>query len=215
MKLKNKINICIYSVITFAILGLIGNAAALGFIDVKNEDETYMYEKYTDNIRDNYIRSRLNLIDSVNKYISVIAPNSALNGDVLVDVCDEYDFDLKLALAQGHLESHFGTLGLAKKTNSVFNVGAFDNAGYNKINGLYKYKHPDYSVEPYVKLITTCYLSNKVTEKDLLFNFKNYQNKRYASSPNYEISLRGIYNNINQVVDIDKAYLEYTKHKII
>jgi flagellum-specific peptidoglycan hydrolase FlgJ len=214
-KLEKKINICVSLVIILTAISLICNAMTLGFINTRDPHEEYICEKYTDNIRDNYIRSRLNLIDSVNKYIYTIAPTAVLNGDVLVDVCSEYNFDLKFALAQGQLESHFGTAGMASKTNSVFNVGAFDNANYNKINGIYKYKHPDYSVEPYVKLVTTSYLSDKTTEKDLLIEFKNHQNKRYASNPNYENQLTDIYNKINTIVDLDDAYSKYVKYKIL
>ena len=41
---------------------------------------------------------------------------------ILIDVCQKYGLSIKFVLAQGQLESHFGTKGLARKTNSIFNV---------------------------------------------------------------------------------------------
>ena len=212
-KLKRYCNTCIIMILVFAAINLLINCV---WIKIHNNDqENYVCEVYNNRIENSYIKYKLELSDSIDKYIQTIAPTSTLNGSKLLDVCEKYTFDIKFALAQGQLESHFGTAGMASKTNSVFNVGAFDNANYKKINGIYKYKHPDYSVEPYVKLVTTSYLSDKTTEKDLLIEFKNHQNKRYASNPKYEEQLLGIYNRIDEVVNITKAYDLYKKYKIL
>ena len=87
----------------------------------------YSYEVYRDRIELHYQGAKDALVDVVDHYIDSVAPGSCLNGIRVVEVCDQYDFDIKFALAQGQLESHFGTTGIAAKTNMVWNVGAFDN----------------------------------------------------------------------------------------
>lgn len=160
------------------------------------------------------IKSKEDLVIEVNKYIKKVAPKSKLSGKVLVDLCDAYNVDIRLALVQGHVESHFGTRGTAAKTNSVFNVGAYDghSAVRQKRNG-FGFSHPNRSIEPYLELLTTNYLVNGRTEKDLLKNYVNKYGQRYASHPKYESVLRQRWNKIDMVADITKTYEEYKRYK--
>lgn len=212
-KLKRYCNTCIIMILVFAAINLLINCV---WIKIHNNDqENYVCEVYNNRIESSYIKYKLELSDSIDKYIQTIAPTSTLNGSKLLDVCEKYTFDIKFALAQGQIESHFGTAGMASKTNSVFNVGAFDNANYKKINGIYKYKHPDYSIEPYVRLVTERYMDENKTELDLMIKYVDKNGKRYASNPKYEEQLLGIYDKIDNIVNITKAYEQYKKYKIL
>jgi flagellum-specific peptidoglycan hydrolase FlgJ len=163
-----------------------------------------------------YQRAKMNLIEEIDGYIDSVAPSSAVNGIIIVDICEKYNFDIKFLLSQAHLESHFGTMGMASKTNSMFNVMAFDGTTHDEmINKGHGYKHPDYSIEPYVKLIMKDYLGKDKTEKDLLVYFINSEGNRYASDPDYESKLSNIYINIEQTTNITKLEKIFKKYKII
>lgn len=140
------------------------------------------------------------LVSQVDAYIKKYAEDSKLSAERLVEICDLYVFDLKLVLAQGHLESHFGTKGKAAKTNSVFNVGTYDDGTI-----LYRYKNPNLSIEPYVQLLKTRYLTRDKTEVDLLQwnKFRDINGKRYASCRSYEQRLTEIISIVSQTTDID------------
>ena len=89
--------------------------------------------------------------------------------------------------AQGQLESHFGTEGIAAKTNMVWNVGAFDNKSAEDIindkNKNTAISHPDKSIEPYIRLLYSTYLVDGKTEKDMFIKYVDKNGKRYASNP--------------------------------
>ena len=154
----------------------------------QNKKSEYTCDVYRDNIELKYQSAKSQVIDEIDKYIKQVAPNSALNAIALFNLCEEYGVDIKFVLAQGHIESHFGTKGMARKTNSVFNVFAFDGQKYHKISRKGKYDHPDYSIEPYLKLLKNDYMVEK-TEYDLMNKFVNIDGKRYASDPLYENKL--------------------------
>lgn len=148
------------------------------------------------------------LVSEVDSLIKSSAPNSKLTAKSLVDSSIKYDTDLVFILAQGHIESHFGTKGLAKRTNSVFNVGAYDNYKFNKVHSRFKYEHPDESIEPYLLNLHKRYLTNKTTD-DLLLDFTNNLGHRYATSPSYENSLRKMYDSISENTRISELYSRY------
>jgi len=140
----------------------------------------------------------LELNESVAFYIHKIAPKSKLLSTVIVNNSIKYNMDITFVMAQAMLESHFGTKGQAKKTNSVFNVGTYDNG---KI--LCVYKNPNESVEPYMKLIKNHYLKNKTIDELLKDrNFKNLQGKRFASRITYEQQMRHLIKRIKRESDI-------------
>ena len=176
----------------------------------------YTYEVYRSRIELHYQGAKDALVTTVDKYIDSIAPNSCVNGIKLVELCDEYNVDIRLALAQAHLESHFGTLGIAAKTNSIFNVMAYDGRSADDMNKkAHGYSHPDHSIEPYLILLNNRYLVGNKTEKDLLHKFVDKDNKRYASNTNYEDQLLGIYNRMNEQTDIVERLNEFNKYKTI
>ena len=153
------------------------------------ENNNYSCRVYRDKIELKYQQSKSQVVDEIDKYIKQVAPTSSLNAIALFELCETYDIDIKFALAQGHIESHFGTKGMARKTNSVFNVFAFDGQEYHKISRKGKYDHPDYSIEPYLKLLVNDYIIDNQTEYDLMTKFVNKDGKRYASDPRYENKL--------------------------
>lgn len=179
---------------------------------ITNSDSNKLVNNKKNNeiIENNNDTNKNVLVDEVNNYIKHIAPTSVLNGETIVDLCYTYDVDIIFVLAQGQIESHYGTRGTASKTHSVFNVGAYDgySASQQKNNG-FGFSHPDESVEPYLQLLTTKYLVNGKTEKDLMNSYVNYLGMRYASNGNYEIMLRSVYKNIDKKTNIKNLYNEY------
>lgn len=162
-----------------------------------------------------YDSIKLSLVNEVDGYISSVANTSSLDGLVVVNKCLEYDIDICFVLAQGEQESHFGTAGLARKTNSVFNVFAFDGHDYNEINNKGKYAHPNDCVEPYLKLLRRDYLVDGKTEYDLLNKYVNKNGARYASAENYEKILFDKMNKIKSTTNIDGSYQELKKQALI
>jgi hypothetical protein len=172
----------------------------------------YVRDTYAERLESKYYAAREALVIEVENYIKEYAPSSALSALALVNLCGEYGVDIRLPLAQGHVESHFGTKGTASKTNSVWNVGAFD--GYSaakQIRKGYGFKHPDYSIEPYLKLLTTRYLIEGKTEEELLDNFVDLNGNRYASCKEYESKLRCKW---NKMVSISEKYDLYKMYKL-
>ena len=162
-----------------------------------------------------YNSAKNELFNEVDSYIKNIAPQSSLDGYVVMEECLENSIDICFVLAQGEQESHFGTTGLARKTNSVFNVYAFDGLSHNEISSQGKYKHPNYSVKPYIELLKSDYLVNGKTEYDLMDGeYVNKNGARYASSETYEKSLLNKYTKIRQNTKIDSLCQEVNKYKL-
>lgn len=149
------------------------------------------------------------IIYEVDRYIAIHSDDSKLSGGLLFETCDYYGLDIRLALIQGRVESHFGTEGLSRKTNSVWNQGAYDATTFDKIFNIYKYPHPDKSIEPYVRLICHNYKVHGKTEYDLLDKFVNKNGDRYASDVNYEIKLQKMWTDINHETALDSLLREY------
>ena len=135
------------------------------------------------------------LIEEVDDYIKKITPDSKLSPEHLVTKCIEYDTDIIFVLSQGLLESHFGTKGKAAKTNSVWNVGTYDDGTIK-----YWYDDPNESLEPYLKLLNEKYLINITSKGDTIYKdihhlvedrgYKNYYGARFASARGYENGMR-------------------------
>ena len=161
-----------------------------------------------------YYETKSQLVDEVQNYINTIAPTSDLRACVLVDACEKYNIEVKFVLAQGELESHFGTKGLASKTNSVWNVGAYDGYYYSNIMTIHKYPHPNMSIEPYLKLLYKKYLTYEA-EEGLLRNFVDHDGNRFASDKNYEERLSYKYKYIGNNTRIDSlsSQLNYWRIK--
>lgn len=151
------------------------------------------------------------LVQHTNNYISKRFPKSKLTGKALVTACIKHDFDICFALAQAEIESGLGTAGKAAKTNSPWNVGAYDSRTAHQMNKLgYGYSHPDHSIEPYIKLVKTKYLGPERTIHDLMNRYTTLSGYRYASDPNYERSLKSKYREICR-----KTFLNEIQKKIM
>lgn len=166
------------------------------YISDKHETMEYISTKDTANINPSD-SIRTELVRATNEYISRNFPKSKLTGEALVTACEKHDFDLCFALAQAEIESHLGTAGKAKRTNSPWNVHAWDGRSAQQMNKMgYGYSHPDQSIEPYIELVKSKYLGTKRTIYDLMKNYVTLSGKRYASNPTYEYSLKVAYNRI-------------------
>jgi hypothetical protein len=194
------------AIILLAIISSI--ALSFGIVNFSNiivlkDHHVEKYEKYTyayDCIMEaelQYWDYKHQLVNEVQNYITTIAPSSNLRGYAIVEECEEYNIDICFVLAQGEIESHFGTKGIAAKINSVFNVGIYDGLSIQEIGEKYKCDYPNESIEPYLKLLNERYLINK-TEQDLMKKFVDKDGKRYASNPNYEIMVSERYKFITE-----------------
>lgn len=184
-------------------------------VEVETSNTIYVRDSYVERLESKFSAARENLAIEVDKYIHSVAPTSSVTALNLIDLCAEYNIDLRLALVQGHVESHFGTKGTASRTNSIFNVGAYDGYSAEKqMKNGFGYKHPDYSVEPYLKLITSRYLVDGKSEEDLLNEFVDKNGKRYASCETYESLLRSRWDKIDSIANITEAYNIYKMYKL-
>ena len=138
-------------------------------------------------------------VAAIKEYMTMAAKNQNYNPDSIqispekmVEACNQTGFDLPLLIAQAHLESCFGLTPRARRTNSVFSVGSYDNG-----KDMAKYTTQDDSILPYIDLMKNHYLTGKTID-DILKpgGFVNTQNKRYASDKSYENKVRSIRNKI-------------------
>ena len=193
MKLRDKLLISLGFIIPMAV-GLINFFS----IEKLKDHHIEKYDKYTyayDCIKEaeiTYWDYKCALVNEVQKYIEQIAPSSNLRGYAIVEECEKYDVDICFVLAQGEVESSFGTKGIASKLNCVFNVGIYDNKTAEQIEDKYRFEYPNESIEPYLKLLTTKYLVNKL-EHDLMRKFVDINGNRYASDKDYEIKISSKY----------------------
>ena len=169
--------------------------------------------EYMKELHVKYQGVKSDLVDATQNYIDSIAPNSNLRALILVEKCEEYKIPITFVLAQGELESKFGTTGLAYRTNSIWNVGAYDNYDIKDIK--IKYENPNDSVEPYLNLLNSNYLNGKTLE-DLLDSFTDINGNRYATDKYYESKLKTIHNYIltNHSIDSLQARLNYYKIRL-
>lgn len=168
--------------------------------------EEYMRELHT-----SYQGVKSDLVDVTQHYIDSVAPNSGLRALILVENCEKYGIPVTFALAQGEIESHFGTKGLAFRTNSVWNVGAYDGHDYNSIS--HKFGNPNDSVIPYLELLTNNYLQGKTVE-DLLESYVDINGNRYASDKYYESKLKSTLEYIQGHYTIDELQSRLNYYKV-
>ena len=118
-----------------------------------------------------------------------------LKPETLVRASIEKGFDLPFLMAAAHQESCFGATPRARRTNSVFSEGAWDN-GSDKV----KYSDPNESVYGYIDLLNRSYIVNGKTLFDLLKpgSFVNGIGKRYASDKAYEQKISSLRKRILQ-----------------
>lgn len=144
-------------------------------------------------------RLRAQKIEEVDNLMKFVAKTNGrdpemikLSAENIVNMCEKHNFSLPLLLAQAHLESHFGTTSRARRTNSVFSVGSYDDG-----RNVYKPSTQDESVENYILTIKKYYLADKTLD-ELLSNggFVNNRGQRYASDKKYEQKIRQTMNGL-------------------
>lgn len=202
----NKKVTLLFSILLGAILGLsIMNTISIVKLKTNNEaKKEYTYAM--DCIREaelEYHKWYAEYVMEVQKYITNVAPTSNLRAYALVELCEKYNVDVKFALAQGEIESHYATTGIGAKICNVFNVGCYDGKSLSEICDEYKKKYPNESIEPYLQLLTSRYLVGKL-EGDLMENYVDIDGKRYASNPLYEEMMRTKYDYITKNTKIDE-----------
>jgi len=141
-------------------------------------------------IEDSLEKTKTDLILLVDDYIKSVAPKSRMTGKNIVELCLEYDFDITLLLAQGHLETHFATCG----SNNCFGVSGRRG----------RHSHPDDSVIEYINLMKKSYVKNRTSEQALAANL-NVEGSRkafYSELSTYGRTVSGIRNNIIRKTDI-------------
>ena len=159
---------------------------------------------------------RDDIVSEIENYIDSIAPDSGLNPIRLFELCEKYGVDVRFAMAQAEAESHFGTKGMAAKTNIVWNVKTYDGDTVEDIKHRGDhFRHPDESIEPYLLLLVNNYFVDGKTEEDMFINFVNKDGKRYASNPTYETAVLNIYNKINKETKLKNLLKEYRRYKMI
>lgn len=177
--------------------------------------ENYCYKVFHDKNCLEMEAVKCSIVHEIDNYIQTVAPSSSVNGLAIFEACQEYDVDIIFVLAQGQIESHYGTTGVAAKTNSIFNVYAYDGRSADDMNKRgHGYDHPDKSIRPYLKLLTEQYLNGK-TEKDMFKKFTNINGQRYATDTGYENKLYNTYQKIDSATNISSLMTEYNKYKVI
>ena len=131
----------------------------------------------------------------IDKYSKGEAP---ITGQELLDLANENDFPIELALIQGRQESQFGTVGAGTYTKNIYNWGNF-TAGDTKTREQ-ALKDGDRKVmdsvltgvTKYMKGVKANYLNpvggdwKKLLEED---SFRNASGNRYATHTEYEANL--------------------------
>lgn len=206
MKLRDRLLISLGFIILmgFGLINFFSIEKLKGHHAERYEKYTYVYDCMKE-AEVTYWDYKVALINEVQNYIAQVAPTSNLRGYAVVEECEKYNIDICFVLAQGEMESHFGTKGIASRLNSVFNVGIYDGKTTEEIDNKYKFDYPNESIEPYLKLLINRYLINK-TEEDLMKKFVDKDGKRYASNPNYEIMITERYKFISENTKIQEYH---------
>lgn len=164
--------------------------------ELKNMVETEMVSdtiSQNDTIHDQKVQACKDYMEWAMKNQGYDWSTTKLTPEALVTACEENNFNLAFTMAIANLESCFGQTPRAKRTNSVFSVGSYDN-GKNVVT----YSHPNESIVPFINLIKNDYISNGKSIEDLLSpgNFVNKIGNRYASNLKYENQVKNIMNRI-------------------
>lgn len=209
------------AILALGILGIVlfliyaQSRAFVNKVETKAEQLYNRHIIYDMELEKEFWATKSKLIDAVDSLIKAEAPYADVSSIVLVNECMSHNVDLVFVLAQAKQESRFGTKGVAAKTNSIFNVGAFDGLKDGEIHNRFKYPHPNESIRPYIQLLLKRYLVNK-TEDDLMRKFVDIGGKRYASYDKYEQEIRIGYDSIQSKTTIGTLYsrLQYFDKKL-
>ena len=213
--MKIETQVTVNSIINSICLLLVAIFAILAFTwSMPKQAEQTGYDTATEYIRElhtSYQGVKSDLVDLTQHYIDSVAPNSGLRALILVENCEKYGIPITFTLAQGEIESHFGTKGLAYRTNSIWNVGAYDGHSFMDIS--HKYPNPNDSVIPYLDLLANNYLPGKTVE-DLFDSFTDINGNRYASDKYYETKLKEKVKYITDKYQIDELQERLNYYKV-
>lgn len=213
--MKIETQVTVNSIINSICLLLVAIFAIFAFTwSIPKHEEQTGYDTATEYIRELHVQYngvKAELVDVTQHYIDSVAPNSGLRALILVENCEKYGIPITFTLAQGEIESHFGTAGLAFRTNSVWNVGAYDGHSISEIQ--HKFDNPNDSVVPYLDLLVNNYLPSKTVE-DLLENFVDINGNRYASDIYYETKLKSKIDYIKKYYQIDELQERLNYYKV-
>ena len=199
-------SICILIVAIIAVISF-----SWSFPREEKDDGYNTAEEYMRELHMSYQGVKSDLVDVTQHYIDSVAPNSGLRALILVENCEKYGIPVTFALAQGEIESHFGTKGLAFRTNSVWNVGAYDSYGIDEIQ--HRFSNPNDSVVPYLDLLVNNYLLGKTVE-DLLESYVDINGNRYATDKYYESKLKATLDYIQSHYAIDELQERLNYYRI-
>lgn len=150
-----------------------------------------------ENLKENL---KVDLINEVKSYISSNSKHS--DESLIVEISEQIvnkaldnHIDICFILAQGHIETAFGSYGIGKSKKSIF--------------GVYKnYSSYTDCIDFYINLLRKHYLVNK-SEQDLMNNYVSKQGYRYAENLSYEHTLKKCYNKIKTSTSIFKIQEKY------
>lgn len=197
-------------IMIFLFLSMDISGTNLAYESLASDDKRIELEKnYTNNYIKN-IRSKVyeKLLDEVTIYMHAVSPNSKLDPELVTKKCLDHNMNIVFVLAQGVLESNLGTRGKAIETNSVWNVGSYDNGIIR-----YKYDTPNGSINPYLLLLKNKYLIDISQKGDTIHKgiyyllqdkgYKNLNGQRYATDPSYEDNMRKLILKIDMKTSIN------------
>lgn len=121
--------------------------------------------------------------------------NAPITAKDIIDVSAKYNVPVELILAQGAMESNFGTKGRAARTNNIFNVGNTTPGDKmrkgSKEQQAVSRKFDSWidGLDAYASLMSRRYAPDG-NWSNLLENFVNDEGNRYATAEGYEDSLK-------------------------
>ena len=224
---KNKLFNIKFIILTLILLFITSTFVSNGNLMSKmNLDQMQLDKRYSNEYYYNSVKKRVEkqLINEVDTYIKTEFPHSKINSKCLVEKCLKYDVDIVFVLSQGIVESHLGTKGRAMYTNSVWNVGTFDNG---KV--MYTYKTADESIEPYLILLKDKYLTHIIKKGNktdtvrrdinsiLQKGYYNSRGNRFAASRKYEQFIMCVMQSINNKTSISlyQSVLKLDREKLL
>ena len=129
--------------------------------------------------------------------------NSPVTAQDVIDVSAKYGVPVEFILAQGRLESNFGTKGRAARTNNIYNVGNYTSGDtMRKDSAEQKEVSREMSdwvegLEVYARELQKNYMPKDGNWNKLLDDeFVNKDGKRYAADSNYEKTLKSLVSGI-------------------